>query len=209
MNLGEFSRGGKARGKEAVKALDHDMSRKQKMIPFGILNLTGETLHIVYGQSGKTSDFICDAIEQWWTSIKAQQPVVDEIVIYADNGPESSSHRTQFLFRLTAFARRESIRVHLVYYPPYHSKYNPIERCWAFLEKHWNGALPDTTNTVVEWTKTMTWKAVNPVVHVLNGHYPKRVRPTPEEIEAMQPFITRHAELAKWDVVIAPEVGFY
>jgi len=27
----------------------------------------------------------------------------------------------------------------LVYYPPYHSKYNPIERCWSALEKKWNG----------------------------------------------------------------------
>lgn len=209
MNLGDFSRGGKARGKEVVKALDHDMSSKQKMIPFGILNLTDETLHIVYGQSCKTSDFICDAIEQWWASIQAQRSTVDEIVIYADNGPESSSHRTQFLFRLIAFARREKIKVHLVYYPPYHSKYNPIERCWAFLEKHWNGTLLDTVYTVVEWTKTMTWKAISPVVHRLDGNYPKRVRPTPEEIEAMQPFITRHAELAKWDVMITPEMGCY
>ena len=96
-----------------------------------------------------------------------------------------------------------------MYYPPYHSKYNPIERCWAFLEKHWNGALLDTAKTVVEWTKTMTWKTLNPVVHVLNGNYPKRVRPTPEEIKEMQSFITRHNELAKWDVIITPEVGCY
>jgi transposase len=26
-----------------------------------------------------------------------------------------------------------------VYYPPYHSKYNLIERCWGILENHWNG----------------------------------------------------------------------
>lgn len=27
-----------------------------------------------------------------------------------------------------------------LYYPPYHSKYNPIERCWGILEQHGNGS---------------------------------------------------------------------
>ena len=39
---------------------------KEKMIPFGILNLEDDQLYIFYGNSYKTSDFIYDAIEQWW-----------------------------------------------------------------------------------------------------------------------------------------------
>ena len=66
VNLGDFSRGGKARGATAIKALDHDMATKDKMIPFGILNLENDRLHIFYGNSYKTSDFVCDAIEAWW-----------------------------------------------------------------------------------------------------------------------------------------------
>ena len=44
VNLGDFSRGGKARGTAPVEALDHDMATKEKMIPFGILNLENEVL---------------------------------------------------------------------------------------------------------------------------------------------------------------------
>ena len=204
MNLGDYSRDGKARGIQAVKALDHDMASKSKMIPFGILNLTDNELAITYGHSSKTSDFICDAIEQWWTQVRKRYSSIDELVIYADNGPESSSHRTQFLFRLVTFARLTGLNIHFVYYPPYHSKYNPIERCWAFLEKHWNGTLLNTAKTVIEWTKTMAWRTVHPVVFQLDKHYEKGIRPDKTELAAIQPFISRDQKLAKWDVTISP-----
>jgi transposase len=35
------------------------------------------------------------------------------------------------------------------YYPPYHGKYNAIERCWGILELHWNGALLDSLDAVL------------------------------------------------------------
>jgi len=57
--------------------------------------------------------------------------------------------RTQFLKRMVQFADDIGKPVQLLYYPPYHSKYNPIERCWGILEKHWNGAkLTDAENHV-------------------------------------------------------------
>ena len=123
VNHGDFSRGGKARGTAPVKALDHDMATKEKMIPFGILNLENDQLHVFYGNSYKTSDFVCDAIEQWWTLVKEDNECVEELIIYADNGPENNSHRTQFLFRMVEFAKKTGLKVHLAYYPPYHSKY--------------------------------------------------------------------------------------
>ena len=41
--------------------------------------------------------------------------------------------------RMVVFADRTGLEIVLVYYPPYHSKYNSIERCWGILERHWNG----------------------------------------------------------------------
>jgi hypothetical protein len=46
-----------------------------------------------------------------------------------DNGPESSGRRAQFLQRMVAFCEVIGKPIPLLYYPPYHSKYNPIERC--------------------------------------------------------------------------------
>jgi hypothetical protein len=49
--------------------------------------------------------------------------------INMDNGPESSGRRAQFLQRMVAFCEVIGKPIPLLYYPPYHSKYNPIERC--------------------------------------------------------------------------------
>jgi len=60
--------------------------------------------------------------------------------------------------------------------PPYHSTYNPIERCWGILEEHWNGTLLETVDTVLHWARTMTWKAVRPIVELLDKAYAHGVR---------------------------------
>jgi len=48
--------------------------------------------------------------------------------------------------------------IHLLYYPPYHSKYNPIERCWGILELHWGGGKLVDTHTMLKSTKKMKKK---------------------------------------------------
>jgi len=68
------------------------------------------------------------------------------------------------------------LEIVLVYYPPYHSKYNPIERCWGILENHWNATLLNTLEITLEWAKSMTWKGVKPVVKVLEAVYKKGVK---------------------------------
>ncbi|WP_368733848.1 ISAzo13-like element transposase-related protein [Desulfobacter hydrogenophilus] len=50
------------------------------------------------------------------------------------------------------------------YYPPYHSKYNPVERVWGRLEQHWNEGLLDKVEKIIGLTKTMTRKGWSPVV---------------------------------------------
>jgi transposase len=73
-----------------------------------------------------------------------------------DNGPENHSRRTQFMKRIVEFAQRHCINIRLAYYPPYHSKYNPIERTWGILENHWNGSILDEIDTVLNFARTMT-----------------------------------------------------
>ena len=165
------------------------------MIPFGILNLENDRFHIFYGNSYKTSDFVCDAIEAWWEEEKTDFPDADELVIFSDNGPESNSHRTQFLARMVDFGIQTGLKIHPVYYPPYHSKYNPVERPWSSLENRWSGALLNTVQSVLEWTKTMTWKSMKPVVNFLDKVYHKGVRLNKVELAEIAPHIVRHANL--------------
>ena len=85
-------------------------------------------------------------------------------------------NRTQFMKRLVAFSDQHRLTLQLAYYPPYHSKYNPIERCWGILENHWNGTLLTSGEAALSWARTMTWRGVHPVVHFTQQVYETGVR---------------------------------
>jgi len=74
---------------------------------------------------------------------------------------------------------------------PYHSKYNPIERCWGILEQHWNGAKLVTAETMLEWAKTMTWKGVQPVVNLSKTIYQKGISLSKVAMQAIEARLER------------------
>ena len=132
---------------------------------------------------------------------------VKELLVNLDNGPNSSGGRTQLIKRMTEFADKTGLKVRLVYYPPYHSKYNPIERCWGRLEEHWNGELLDSVEKVIKWAETMTWKGVSPIVHLWNRIYKPGIRLTKKEMKPYERRIRRSDRLPKWDIIIEPLCG--
>ena len=207
LNIGAFSRGGKARGGEATQAWDHDMRPKEKLVPFGILEVLGGLLTIIFGTSRETSDFLVDGLQQWWNLSKKQYRHIRQLVIDLDNGPQNASSRTQFMKRMVEFADRNALEIVLVYYPPYHSKYNPIERCWGILEEHWNGTLLDTVNTILQWARTMTWKAVRPMVQLLDKAYDNGVRVAKKAFQKIEERLERHVSLPKYCIRIQPQGG--
>jgi hypothetical protein len=203
--VGDFSRDGQSRGAEATKAWDHDPEADQKLVPYGILEVTLGLLSIFIGTSNGTSDFMADCLERWWEANKGKHPHARRLVINLDNGPENSSHRTQFMNRMVMFADATGMEIKLVYYPPYHSKYNHIERCWGMLEIHWNGTLLNSVNTVVEWARTMTWKGAHPIVKLIETTYAKGVRIAKDAFQAIEERLQRHKDLPKYDVLIRPQ----
>ncbi len=207
LKIGNFSRGGKSRDTEAKKANDHDMNPDEKLVPYGILNVLTGLLTFFFGSSLETSDFIADCIENWWEENLAANIGIKELTINLDNGPNSSGRRTQFIKRMVAFSDKYNLKVRLIYYPPYHSKYNSIERCWGRLEEHWNGEILNTVNKAIEWAKTMTWKGIKPVVHLCRKVYRSGVKLTEKEMKPYEERIVRSDLLPKWDVTIAPLGG--
>jgi hypothetical protein len=127
VKIGDYSRGGKTRGDH--RAADHDMGCEEKHTPFGVVNEDSGSLHLSFGSSAKTSDFIIDSLYAWWERQAPEERArVTHLQIKADNGPESNGRRTQFLKRMVQFADHIGKSIRLLYYPPYHSKYNPVER---------------------------------------------------------------------------------
>lgn len=204
VNVGPFSRRGRSRTR--TKAADHDFQPKATLTPFGIFLPEHDDLWLYIAHSKVTSDFIADRLEQWWQEVRLRFLRVKTLVINLDNGPENHSRRTQFLKRIVDFARKYGVVVQLAYYPPYHSKYNPIERCWGILEMHWNGSLLDSIDAVVGYARSMTWKGKHPVVSVVETTYTKGVRLKPKEMKELESKVARMDGLGKWFVKIPAEV---
>jgi transposase len=201
VKVGDFSRGGKKRVR--VKAADHDFTPTARVTPVGILVPQSDELFLACVTSKVTSDCLVDVLEQWWQSVRERFEHVKTLVINLDNGPENHSHRTQFLNRLVAFAQTSQLTVKLAYYPPYHSKYNPVERCWGILETHWNGDILDTVETVVKFAQTMTWKGKPPVVRLLTTIYSTGVRLTKQAMAEVETHVQRLIGLERWFVDIS------
>jgi len=205
VKIGELSGGGKSRNKEAEKAHDHDTKWNAKLKPVGILDVIAGLLTIVFANSPETSDLTVDSMIIWWEGNRRFCPYIRELVINLDNGPHNSSHRTQFIKRMIEFSDKTGLRIRLVYYPPYHSKYNPVERCRGILERHWNGTVLNSIEKTMNWAGTMTWKGVRPVVRFIDKVYKKGVILTKKEMDKYNERLNRSTELPKYDVRIEPQ----
>jgi hypothetical protein len=210
LKVGDFSRSGRTRGATSLKAVDHDMAADVILVPFGVLELHRGSVDIhqpwiLFGHSKETSDFIADGLERWWTERRAAHAGVKRLQIELDNGPEISSSRTQFMKRLVEFVDRHRVEIELVYLPPYHSKYNPIERCWGILEQHWNGTLLRSVADVLQWAGTMTWRMVHPLIGEITNTYARGIRLTKAAFRPFERRLIRATSLPKWSVRIQPE----
>lgn len=126
-------------------------------------------------------------------------------MLLQDNGPENHSRRTQFMHRMVQLADHLQRTVHLLYYPPYHSKYNPVERFWGVLEQHWNGDLLDSAETVLKFAHSMTWKQHHPVIALVHQFYHKRVRLAQKAMTLLEQRFERLPGLEKYLVLIRPQ----
>jgi hypothetical protein len=160
-------------------------------------------LMVIFG-SNETSDFWVDGLKMWWGLVKDKMGSVRRLVIYLDNGPNNSGSRTQFLKRMVEFADWSGLEIRLVYYPPYHSKYNPIERCWSSLELKWGGALLNCLKVILKETLRMKWEGKHPTVKRLAGAYGNGVRLSKKEMEPYEQRMKRSQTLPKYDITIVP-----
>lgn len=203
VNIGDYSRGGQTRGDH--EACDHDLGCSEKHTPCGILDEDRGELYINFGSSYKTSDFIVDTLEAWWENLDTiQKQATQQIQLKIDNGPESSGVRTQFLKRMVEFTEQIGKPIQLLYYPPYHSKYNPIERCWGILELHWNGTKLINVETMLAWAQSMTWKGLEPVIQLSKKVYKKGISLTKKAMREVEKKLERNPLLPKWDILIKP-----
>ncbi len=209
VDIGSFDRGGKNR--VVTETEDHNFNPKTTVTPYGIFLPEEDELFLYLTESKVTSDFIVDVLEDFWKNQSWRFPNVKTLILNQDNGGENNSRRTQFMKRIVELAHQYQLNIRLAYYPPYHSKYNPIERVWGILEKSWSGSILDEVETALNFAKSMTWKGKHPiVVKLINETYSTGVKLTNQAMSAIEKQIERLTEsphekfpdLGKWFVDI-------
>lgn len=161
--LGNLYRNGKCFCSKAVKVYDHDYEHlsQGKVIPHGIYDLQANKGYISIGGSSETADFVIDNLRWWWYEYGIHQyPDAKNLLLLCDAGGANSYRHFIFKHRLLQFAKETGLSVIVCHYPPYCSKWNPIEhRLFSQIHKAMEGIVFSDYQTVknaIEQTSTKT-----------------------------------------------------
>ena len=183
-------------------ALDHDTNFDCSVVSFGILDLKTNEPFIYCTKGSSTAEFKVDCIEDYLL-YKKEKSNIKRLVIFLDNGPENSSKRTLWIKCLIGLVKKYHISIELVYYPPYHSKYNMIERYWARLQLSWSGLIINTVDKLIEIINKVTWKGNKTLAKLITKEYKKGISINKHEMNTLEKMhIYREKDIEKWSLVI-------
>jgi hypothetical protein len=174
--LGNFYRDGHLYTLEELPTLDHDFSSLAEgiVIPHGIYDLKQNTGYINLGTSKDTTQFACDCIRNWWHNQgQLDYPKATSILILCDGGGSNSSRYYIFKEDLQKLADEIGVEIRIAHYPPYCSKYNPIEhRLFPHVTRACQGVIFRSIEIVKELVeKTSTSKGLKVTVQIIDKVY--------------------------------------
>jgi hypothetical protein len=187
--LGNLYRDGKCYTIGQQKAFDHDFPSlgKGKVVPHGIYDLQSNQGFITIGNSCETAGFIIDNLRWWWLEFgRFQYPKAPQIVLLCDAGGGNSYRHHAFKKELQRFAHEIKKDLLVCHYPPYASKWNPIEhRLFCHVHKAMSGQMfqnYETVQQLIENTRTDTGLTVK--ARILLKEYPKGLKTLKSEIDS-------------------------
>jgi hypothetical protein len=206
-HLGNFYRDGKLFTKETLKTFDHDFPSFADgvVIPHGLYDLKLNRGYLHLGTSCDTSEFACDALEDWWWRFgRDLYPQATSLLLLCDGGGSNSSRTYLFKADLQTLVDRIGLPVRVAHYPPYTSKYNPIEhRLFPHVTRACQGVIFRSVALVkrlMEKTRTRTGLSV--VVDIMDRVY-QTGRKVAEEVK-QKLNILRDTLLPLWNYQILP-----
>ena len=207
--LGNFKRDGKALSNGTLKSFDHDFATfgNGTVVPHGIYDVRRNVGYMTMGVSHDTSKFVCDNIERVWNQyLKEQYPEAQTIAILCDGGGSNSSSHRIVKQDLMDLANRLNMRLLVMHYPPYCSKFNPIEhRLFSQITRSWNGAPLMSVEDAVERAARTTTKTGLKVYADINNKTYDIKRQVDESYEKRLSWqVVFSQTLPKWNYLIKP-----
>lgn len=207
-DLGNFYREGRLYSKEVVQTWDHDFNSFASgvVIPHGIYDLTHNCGYINIGTSKDTSEFACDSLRNWWYNLgQHMYPIATSILILCDGGGSNSSRHYIFKEDLQKLVDEIGVRIRIAHFPPYTSKYNPIEhRLFPHVTRACQGVVfknVDIVKTLIEKTKTKTGLKVT--VEIIHTIYETGRKVSKGFKENMR--IRFDEYLPQWNYIVVPQ----
>lgn len=205
--LGNFYRDGKLYTCQELQTYDHDFksSAEGVVIPHGIYDFRQNTGYINLGTSHDTSEFACDSLRNWWYNQgRYIYPNALSILVLCDGGGSNSSRHYIFKADLQKLADEIGIEIRIAHYPPYCSKYNPIEhRLFPHVTRACQGVVFRDIALVKElMEKTKTKQGLNVTVQITDKEY-KTKRKATDEFKANMPIVFDEY-LPQWNYTAVP-----
>jgi len=174
--LGNFHREGVTDAVEPTIVNDHDFvsAGNGKVIPHGIYDVAKNRASVHLNLSSDTSELACDSIELWYREQgQSDYPKATELLVLCDGGGSNSASHYIFKEDLQALSNRLGLKIRICHYPPYCSKYNPIEhRVFPHVTRACKGVPLETVETVKHYIeKTETSTGLSVVVRMLEKVY--------------------------------------
>jgi hypothetical protein len=206
--IGNFYREGRLLSKVPQRVFDHDFVSFAEgvVIPHGLYDPRLNRGYVHLGTSHDTSAFACDCLEDWWLRFGQQQyPQTKSLLLLCDGGGSNSA--TTYLFKadLQEMVNRLPVSVRVAHYPPYCSKYNPIEhRLFCHLTRACRGVIFTSVQLVKRlMEKARTRTGLRVVADMLEKEYQTGRRVAEEVKKTLN--LVRDDFLPKWNYRILPQ----
>ena len=206
--IGNLSRDGKIVTTETIEVFDHDFPSLAEgvAIPHTVYDTVQNKAYVTIGTSRDTSEFACDSIRQWWNNYgRLLYPYAISILMLMDGGGSNSSRHYIFKQDLQALVDELGIDIRVAHYPPYTSKWNPIEhRVFPHITRTLQGMVLTShqiTKELIERATTKTGLTV--VAYILNKVYEIKRKVMAGFKESMR--ILFDDILGQWNYVATPK----
>ena len=128
--IGNLYRPGQLYTQDEIQTFDHDFPSLADgvVIPHGLYDIYLNRGYLHLGTSHDTSEFSCECFRRWWLTYgRIDYPKATCILVLCDGG--GSNHCRHIIFKedLQHLSNELGIEIRIAHYPPYCSKYNPIE----------------------------------------------------------------------------------
>ena len=179
-----------------LKDEDDLLDRQEgKAIPYGIYDLAMNKAYISVGISHDTPEFVVASIFRFFYRIKKDHPQAKRLYLLCDGGGSNNSRSDAFKFQIALLSKQIGMPVEIVHYPPYRSKFNPIERqVFAYISKRFErGPLYNMRTVLNEIRGTTTQKGLRVEAELDTKCYELKQKPTPEQMKLFQIRLTDKA----------------